>query len=450
MKIKDLLQEVWVCLLANKGRSALTVLGIVIGIAAVISMTSLVGGIQQTLSSTLGLARSKHVYIQMNNDKDRWKSEDIKRFKDAVSEFEALEPFEQDYDRIATREKQFIINIKGGNSSTIKAMGQQLAVGTLFTPEQELGNADVCVVAKKTALNLFKLDSHGMLQSTILSSSSARTQDNGDAQNEKEKKNENKALSDAEKNEIFEKVIGQTLKIKERPYRIVGVVEDDTSLNFGTETLAVYIPYQNANLRFENGKGATMLLGVAKEKKLVKSAVHKSEEYIKRRFNYQDTQNGSQGPKPYYIESVDSLAQGFNAFMGGFQMIVAAIAGISLLVGGIGIMNMMLTNVYERIHEIGLRKALGAKNADIVSQFLLEACALCVIGGTIGMLLGLGISTGLASIVSVFLKMPVGPAVSIDTVALAEGVSILTGIIFGYYPAQRAARLNPVEALHYQ
>lgn len=448
MKIKDLLQEVWVCLLANKGRSALTVLGIVIGIAAVISMTSLVGGIQHTLSSTLGLARSKHVYIQMTNDRDRWQHEDIKRFKDAVSEFEALEPFEQAYEHVTTHEKQFIINIKGGNSSTIKAMGQQLALGALFTPEQELGNADVCVVAKKTALKLFKLDNHGMLQSTILSTSSAQTQDSGDAQNEK--KDESKALSDTEKNEIFEKVIGQTLKIKDRPYRIVGVVEDDKNLNFGTETLDVYIPYQNANLRFENGKGATMLLGVAKEKKLVESAVKKSEEYIKRRFNYQDTKNGSQGPKPFYVQSVDSLAQGFNAFMSGFQMIVAAIAGISLLVGGIGIMNMMLTNVYERIHEIGLRKALGAKNADIVSQFLLEACALCVIGGTIGMLLGLGISTGLASIVSVFLKMPVGPAVSIDTVALAEGVSILTGIIFGYYPAQRAARLNPVEALHYQ
>lgn len=448
MKIRDLFQEVCTCLVANKGRSALTILGIIIGITAVISMTSLVGGIQNSLSSTLGLARSKHVYIQMTNDKDRWNKEDIKKFKTSVSEFETIEPIERAYENISTRENNFILNIHGANSSAIKAMGQPLATGALFTPDQELGNADVCVIAKKTALKLFTSDGHGGLKSTILSSSRSQTEDSNADTNDKQQ--ERTSLSDADKNEIFEKVLGQSLKIKGKLYRIVGVVEDDKNLNFGTETLDTFIPYQNANMRFEAGKGATTLLGVAKEKKLVESAVQKSENYIKRRFNYQDSKNGNQGPKPFYVQSVDSVAQGFNAFMGGFQMIVAAIAGISLLVGGIGIMNMMLTNVYERIREIGLRKALGAKNSDIVSQFLLEACALCVIGGTIGMLLGLGVAAGLASLVSIFLKMPISPAVSPETVFIAETVSIITGILFGYYPAQRAARLNPVDALHYQ
>ena len=154
MKIRDLFQEVCTCLVANKGRSALTILGIIIGITAVISMTSLVGGIQNSLSSTLGLARSKHVYIQMTNDKDRWNKEDIKKFKTAVSEFETIEPIEQAYEDISTRENNFILNIHGANSSAIKTMGQPLVTGTLFTPDQELGNADVCVIAKKTALKL--------------------------------------------------------------------------------------------------------------------------------------------------------------------------------------------------------------------------------------------------------------------------------------------------------
>jgi putative ABC transport system permease protein len=123
---------------------------------------------------------------------------------------------------------------------------------------------------------------------------------------------------------------------------------------------------------------------------------------------------------------------------------LAAISGISLLVGGIGIMNMMLTTVTERTREIGLRKAIGANKSDISRQFLIEATALTLIGGTIGILLGVGIS------MLVNLSGLITTSISITAIALAFGVSGGIGIIFGWYPARRAASLNPIEALRYE
>jgi putative ABC transport system permease protein len=127
-----------------------------------------------------------------------------------------------------------------------------------------------------------------------------------------------------------------------------------------------------------------------------------------------------------------------------FTILLAAVAGISLLVGGIGIMNMMLTTVTERTREIGLRKAIGTKRKDINKQFLIEATMLTLIGGVIGVALGWGISFAISTLGIIQTK------VSLSSVLLAFGVSALIGIVFGYYPAKRASRLNPIDALRYE
>lgn len=130
---------------------------------------------------------------------------------------------------------------------------------------------------------------------------------------------------------------------------------------------------------------------------------------------------------------------------------MTSVASIALFVGGIGIMNMMLTNVTERIHEIGLRKALGARRTDITRQFLFEAIALCLIGGVVGVLFGYLGAWGLAGIVGIFNStFSITPTITFSTVAIVAGICIAIGVVFGYYPARRAARLNPVEALRYQ
>ena len=149
-----------------------------------------------------------------------------------------------------------------------------------------------------------------------------------------------------------------------------------------------------------------------------------------------------------YVYSMKSIADQLDATTMSFQVLMTAVASISLLVGGIGIMNMMLTNVTERIREIGLRKALGARRSDITQQFLLESVCLCLAGGVLGVVFGALALSGLAS--GLTEGMSVTPQVSLSAVALATGICVVIGVVFGYYPARHAARLDPVESLHFQ
>ena len=155
--------------------------------------------------------------------------------------------------------------------------------------------------------------------------------------------------------------------------------------------------------------------------------------------------------------SMKSAIDALNSFMGAFSLIMGAVASISLLVGGIGIMNMMLTNVTERIREIGIRRALGASRRDITAQFLAESSALCVTGGILGVVIGYLLAWGLtffaasSGIMSEFgATGTITPSFSITTVLSAFAVSVGIGVIFGFYPARRAAKLDPVECLRYQ
>ena len=151
------------------------------------------------------------------------------------------------------------------------------------------------------------------------------------------------------------------------------------------------------------------------------------------------------------MQSLDAVIKQMETMMMSFSLLMGSVASISLFVGGIGIMNMMLTNVTERIREIGLRKSLGARRRDITKQFLLEAVMLCVAGGVFGIVFGFLAAWGLGQVIgAVQPGMSVTPVLAPEVVAGAVGVCVLIGVVFGSYPARRAAKLDPVESLRYQ
>jgi len=225
--------------------------------------------------------------------------------------------------------------------------------------------------------------------------------------------------------------LGQQVNISGNTAVVVGVVKANSSM-FGSSTDGAYIPISfSSSIRGDDT--IYQLWGSATSKTTVDEAMNGTVKILERRH---------QMPDHYKSESMLSDMQEVNQVTGIISLIVSSIAGISLLVGGIGVMNIMLVSVTERTREIGIRMALGARRRDILIQFLVEAVVLCLIGGILGTLLGYGS----AYLVAYIAEWP--PLVSWVTVALAVGFSAAVGLIFGVYPANRAAHLDPIVALH--
>jgi putative ABC transport system permease protein len=234
-------------------------------------------------------------------------------------------------------------------------------------------------------------------------------------------------------------VLGQIIRIKGVQFKIIGVTVAKGGSGFQNPDDMIYIPLSTAQ-RYFSGNQYVTSISVSAESSDVTTIVQENiTSTLLNRHNISDSTlaDFSTMNQADIIETASSVA-------GTFTSLLAAVAGISLLVGGIGIMNMMLTTVTERTREIGLRKAIGAKRRDINRQFLVEATTLTFIGGILGILLGWGISL----FVTYFDILQA--QVSLFSVLLAFGVSAFIGIVFGYYPAQRASKLNPIEALRYE
>lgn len=404
MRIRDLLYETWQALTANKGRSLLTILGIVIGISAVITMTSLIGGIKNSLISTLGLNQSRAIYISVSSSYPI-KTSDLDLIKSQVTGYEYVTGTVSGSVAAKSDTKSASTTVIGAEPSYFEASGVKLTKGRVFTSDEASSAAMVVVVDQNVVKGLF-----------------------GDAN---------------------EDVVGKVVRLGSDSYTIVGVAESQAMM--GMRFSQVYLPFKTAVARVV-GSGATIgeVIGYAKEGVDVDDLSTRTKDYLVSYLKIPDSQTDS----AVYVQSMQSVISQLNTMMGAFQLIMGAVASISLLVGGIGIMNMMLTNVTERIREIGLRKALGARSRDITRQFLLEAIGLCMTGGVIGIVLGYLMSWGLAGIVGALgltkglssITPDMSPTSAITAVVISVGI----GVAFGYYPAKRAARLNPVDSLHYQ
>jgi putative ABC transport system permease protein len=235
--------------------------------------------------------------------------------------------------------------------------------------------------------------------------------------------------------------IGQTIKISSQEFKVIGVTVSKGGTGFANPDTAVFIPLNTVE-HFLAGDSTGYLTSIAVQVSSASSmdtAQNQITDLLLTRHKITDPTLADFS----IINQADILASA-STVTGTFTILLASVAAISLLVGGIGIMNMMLTTVTERTREIGLRKAIGAQKNDITKQFLAEAIALTFLGGIIGVILGWLLALGVQHFANI------AADVSISSIVLAFGVSAGIGIIFGYYPARRAASLNPIEALRYE
>lgn len=403
MSTRDLVQEALHSLEANKGRSLLTILGIVIGIASVIAMTSLIGGIQNSLVNSLGLNAARMIEIYSSQELT---DSDVEKLRKLVPQIEQIGIVDSAYSEYKVGDKSYTVMAQGVDSNMLDAVGaSKLVAGRTYSQAESQSGSRVVLISRGGADQLYD--------------------------------NEQDAL-------------GKTIKVSNGEVQIVGVI-DGGSDSMGSLTL--YMPRETiAGLFGDENPSFPSVTALAAEGTDMDELCKTIESKVRAMKGIEEDEYDSVS-----ATSMKSAIDALNSFMGAFSLIMGAVASISLLVGGIGIMNMMLTNVTERIREIGIRRALGASRRDITAQFLAESSALCVTGGLLGVLIGYLLAWGLAMFASgsgilgeLGASGQITPSFSITTVLLAFAVSVGIGVIFGFYPARRAAKLNPVECLRYQ
>lgn len=403
MSARDLIQEALHSLEANKGRSLLTILGIVIGIASVIAMTSLIGGIQNSLVNSLGLNAARMVQIYSSQELTE---SDIEKLQKLVPQIEQIGIVDSAYTEYKTGDKSYTVMAQGVDSNMLDAVGaSKLVAGRTYSQAESQSGSRVALISRGGADQLYGNEQ--------------------DAQ-------------------------GKTIKVSNGEVQIVGVIDGG---NDSMGSLTLYMPRETiAGLFGDENPSFPSVTALAAEGTDMDELCKAIESKVRAMKGIEEEEYDSVS-----ATSMKSAIDALNSFMGAFSLIMGAVASISLLVGGIGIMNMMLTNVTERIREIGIRRALGASRRDITAQFLAESSALCVTGGLLGVLIGYLLAWGLAMFASgsgilgeLGASGQITPSFSIATVLLAFVVSVGIGVIFGFYPARRAAKLNPVECLRYQ
>ena len=394
---RQAIQNVW----SNKLRTFLTMLGIIIGVMAVIVIVGLGNGMTQSMRDSFSALGTNTLSIQVWGYGSRSVSvEDMYQIVDQNSELlAAVSPqidFSNNTPKVGTTTYRYGTTVYGVDENFTQMKNYTLAQGRGLQYMDIQDNKQVCVIGDY--LNRVAFGGQG---------------------------------------------VGQTIKLGAYKFRIVGVLGakvNNSSLQQGSDDDCIYLPYTTA-MRLSNTASPNSFVAIMRDENRANEAKAAMEAGM---YDLLKSDNA------YYIYSASEWLEEMNQMINMVIVVLTGIASISLLVGGIGIMNIMLVSVTERTREIGIRKALGAKERVILSQFVVEAATTSALGGVLGIVLGYIVSMAanrVLPMISSSIDVTVSP--SFNSIAVAFGISVGIGVLFGYLPAKRAARLNPIEALRY-
>ena len=405
--ISDLLKETVWSLAGNKVRSGLTILGIVIGIASVIALVAIGQGAQNQIASNIEAIGSNLIIVMPGSQRvgginqgggsaQSLTVDDATAIKSEVSNITAVAPSVTKRSQITAKGNNTNTQVIGTNLDYPTVRNVTIDLGTFFNDQQIRSSAKVAVIGPTTRDDLFGAS----IDPT-----------------------------------------GQTIRISNNDFEVIGVTVAKGGSGFSNQDDVVYAPLTTAQhyLSGNNNNYVNNISIAAADQSSMTAVQNQVSNLLLSRHKISDPTQAD-----FSLLNQNDIIATASSITSTFTILLSSIAGISLLVGGIGIMNMMLTTVTERTREIGLRKAVGIKKIYINLQFLAEAVLLTFLGGFIGIIIGWIASLILSKVVNITAQ------ISIPSILLAFGVSAGVGIIFGFYPARRAANLSPIEALRYE
>lgn len=394
----------WQSLVANKLRSLLTMLGIIIGVAAVIALVSIGLGVRQQIQDQISSLGSNLLMVypgapRTPGVRPAAGTQETLKVKDyesiaKIPGVAASSPVIRGTYLVVYTNKNWTTSVNGVNSQFMEINNWTTSEGRFITADQIERRERVAVIGQTVVKNLFG----------------------------------------------SEDPVGKNIRIKNAPFKVIGVLTSKGSGSFGNDQDdVIFIPYTTAMERV-SGINYLNMIYITSEPSVDLDRIQADVENLLR------VRHGIKNPSSddFNVRNMEAIMETAQESTATLTLFLGAIAAISLVVGGIGIMNIMLVSVTERTREIGVRKALGATYQTIVTQFLIEAVVISLIGGLIGVILGIAAS----KIIGMLSQMQT--VISVLTIALSFGFSMAIGLVFGIYPARKAAKLNPIDALHYE